>query len=172
MKRKRVLPLCFGVLFTSAVAGAQENSSTTLEDLVRASLDRNREVLALRQRVAQFQGLAKQAGVRRAPSLEAEGVSSRPFGSAGEQQFSAAFVQPVETFGKRKGRLQVAELSVALARAEVDQRSIQISYEIENSYLSAVYERERITVLDRVLQSLRGSQSLTEARVREGDAAP
>jgi len=143
-----------------------------LDDLVRASLDRNREVLALRQRVAQFQGLAKQAGVRPAPSLEAEGVSGRPFGSAGEQQFSAAFVQPVEAFGKRKGRLQVAELSVALAQAEIDQRSIQISYEIENSYLSAVYERERIAVLDRVLQSLRDSQKLTAARVREGDAAP
>ena len=47
MKRKRVLPLCFGMLFASAVASAQEKSSTTLEDLVRASLDRNREVLAL-----------------------------------------------------------------------------------------------------------------------------
>ena len=172
MMRRRVLRLSLGVLLASTLANSQERASITLDDLVRASLDRNREVLALRQRVAQFLGLAKQAGVRPAPSLEAEGVSSRPFGSAGEQQFSAAFVQPVETFGKRKGRLQVAELSVASAQAEVDQRSIQISYEIENSYLSAVYERERIAVLDRVLQSLRDSQKLTEARVREGDAAP
>lgn len=170
--RRRVLRLSLGVLLASTLANSQERASITLDDLVRASLDRNREVLALRQRVAQFLGLAKQAGVRPAPSLEAEGVSSRPFGSAGEQQFSAAFVQPVETFGKRKGRLQVAELSVASAQAEVDQRSIQISYEIENSYLSAVYERERIAVLDRVLKSLRDSQELTAARVREGDAAP
>jgi cobalt-zinc-cadmium efflux system outer membrane protein len=172
MMRRRVLRLSLGVLLASTLANSQERASITLDDLVRASLDRNREVLALRQRVAQFQGMAKQAGVRPAPSLEAEGVSGRPFGSAGEQQFSAAFVQPVEAFGKRKGRLQVAELSVALAQAEIDQRSIQISYEIENGYLSAVYERERIAVLDRVLQSLRDSQKLTAARVREGDAAP
>ena len=39
-------------------------------------------------------------------------------------------------------------------------------------YLSAVYERERIAVLDRVSESLRESRRLTDARVREGDAAP
>ena len=78
----------------------------------------------------------------------------------------------VETFGKRKGRLNVAEISVALAEAEVDERSIQLAYEIEIGYLSVVYERERIAVLDRVSESLRESRRLTDARVREGDAAP
>jgi cobalt-zinc-cadmium efflux system outer membrane protein len=129
-------------------------------------------VLALRQRVAQAQGLARQAGVRPAPTVEAEGASGRPFGSVGEEQFSAAFVQRVEALGKRKGRQNVAEVSVALAEAEVDERSIQLAYEIETGYLSTVYERERIAVLDRVSESLRESRRLTEARVREGDAAP
>jgi cobalt-zinc-cadmium efflux system outer membrane protein len=172
MKRKRVLPLCLGMFFMSTAARSQEKGPITLEDLVRASLDRNREVLALRQRVAQARGLTRQAGVRPAPTIEAEGVSGRPLGSMGEEQFSAAFVQPVETFGKRKGRVRVQALSIALAEAEVDDRSAQLAYEIENGYLSAVYERERIAVLDRVLASLRDSQRLTEARVREGDAAP
>jgi len=172
MKRKRVLPLCLGALFVAVPAMSQEKSSITLEDLVRASLARNRGVLALRQRVAQAQGLARQAGVRPAPTVEAEGASGRPFGSVGEEQFSAAFVQPVETFGKRKGRVNVAEISVALAEAEVEERSVQIAYEIETGYLSVVYERERISVLDRVSESLRESRSLTDARVREGDAAP
>jgi cobalt-zinc-cadmium efflux system outer membrane protein len=150
---------------------SQEKTSITLEDLVRASLARNRGVLALRQRVAQAQGLARQAGVRPVPTVEAEGASGRPFGSVGEEQFSAAFVQRVETFGKRKGRLSVAEVSVALAVADVDERSIQLAYEIETGYLSVVYERERIAVLDRVAESLRESRRLTDARVREGDAA-
>jgi cobalt-zinc-cadmium efflux system outer membrane protein len=150
---------------------SQEKTSITLEDLVRASMARNRSILALRQRVAQAQGLARQAGVRPAPTVEAEGASGRPFGSVGEEQFSAAFVQRVETFGKRKSRLSVADVSVALAEAEVDERSIQLAYEIETGYLSVVYERERIAVLDRVAESLRESRRLTDARVREGDAA-
>jgi cobalt-zinc-cadmium efflux system outer membrane protein len=171
MKRKRVLPLCLVALFVAVPAMSQGKTSITLEDLVRASLARNRGVLALRQRVAQAQGLARQAGVRPAPTVEAEGASGRPFGSVGEEQFSAAFVQPVETFGKRKGRLNVAEISVVLAEAEVEERSIQLAYEIETGYLSVVYERERISVLDRVSESLRESRRLTDARVREGDAA-
>src|ERR1700680_1691362 len=172
MKRKRVLPLCLGMFFVSTAARSQEKGPITLEELVRASLDRNREVLSWRQRVAKAQGLTRQAGVRPAPTVEAEGVSGRPLGSMGEEQFSATLVQQVETFGKRKDRVRVQELSVALAEAEVDERSAQLAYEIENGYLSVVYERERIAVLDRVLASLRDSQRLTAARVREGDAAP
>src|SRR6266436_8508478 len=99
MKRKRVLPLCLGVLFTSAAARSQENGSITLEELVRASLDRNRDVLALRQRVAQAQGLRKQAGVRPALQVQAEGGSGRPLGSVGEHEFAAAIIQAIETFG-------------------------------------------------------------------------
>lgn len=53
MKRRRVLSLCLGALFACVPATSQENTQTTLEDLVRTSLNRNREVLALRQRVAQ-----------------------------------------------------------------------------------------------------------------------
>lgn len=172
MLRKRVVLLCLGVLLASTLAESQEKAAITLEELVRASLDRNRDVLALRQRVAQAQGLRRQAGVRPAPTLEAEGASARPLGGAGEEGFSAAFVQPIETSGKRTNRVRVAEISITLAEAELDERSTQIAYEIETGYLSAVYERERIAVLDRVSESLRESQRLTEARVREGDAAP
>ena len=172
MKRNCVLPLCLGVVFACVPAKPQERSQTTLEDLVRTSLDRNREVLALRQRVAQARGLARQAGMHPAPSLEAGGLSGRPLGSTGDQEFTAAFVQPVEAFGKRKNRVSVADSAVALAEAELDERSTQIAYEIETDYLTVVYERERIAVLDRVSDSLRESLRLTEARVREGDAAP
>jgi cobalt-zinc-cadmium efflux system outer membrane protein len=172
MKRNRVLRLCFGVLFASAIARSQENSSTTLEDLVRSSLDRNREVLALRQRVVQARGLRKQAGVRPALQIQAEGGSGRSLGSAGEQEFSAAVIQPIETFGKRANRVHVAEFSVAIVEAELDARRAQIAYEVETAYVATVYERERIVVLDQVLESLRESRRLTDARVKEGDAAP
>ena len=172
MKRNCVLPLCLGVVFACLPAKPQGGTPATLEDLVRTSLNRNREVLALRQRVAQARGLARQAGVRPAPAVEAEGLSGRPLGSPGDQEFSAALVQPFEAAGKRKNRMRVADLAVALAEAELDERSTQIAYEIETGYLSVVYERERAAVLDRVSDSFRESLRLTEARVREGDAAP
>ena len=172
MKRTCVFPLCLGVVLTCVPAKPQERTQITLEDLVRTSLDKNREVLALRQRVTQARGLARQAGVRPAPSIEAEGLSGSPLGNPGDQEFSAAFVKPLEAPGKRKNRLRVADAAVALAQAELDERSTQIAYEIEAGYLSVVYERERIAVLDRVSDTLRESRRLTDERVREGDAAP
>ena len=51
-QRKGVLPLCLGALFVAAPAMSQEKTSITLEDLVSASIARNRSILALRQRVA------------------------------------------------------------------------------------------------------------------------
>jgi cobalt-zinc-cadmium efflux system outer membrane protein len=110
--------------------------------------------------------------VRPAPSIEAEAASGSPLGSPGEQEFSAGFVQPIEGFGKRKNRVRVADIAIALAQTELDARSTQIAYEIEIGYLSVVYERVRIVVLDRVSDNLRESRRLTDARVREGDAAP
>lgn len=172
MKRNCALPLCLGALLTCVPAKPQERTQITLDDLVRTSLDRNREVQALRQRVVQTRGIVQQAGVRPAPSIEVEALSGSPLGSPGDQEFSAAFVKPIETFGKRKNRLRVADAAVALAQAELDERSTQIAYDIEAGYLSVVYERERIGVLDRVSDTLRESLRLTEARVREGDAAP
>jgi hypothetical protein len=80
MKRNCVLPLCLGVVFACVPAKPQEGTQTTLDDLVHTSLDRNREVLALRQWVAQARGLAGQAGVHPAPSIEAEGLSGTPLG--------------------------------------------------------------------------------------------
>ena len=172
MKRNCVLPLCLGALFTCVPAKPQAKTQTTLEDLVRTSLDRNKEVLALRERVGQARALARQEGVRPAASVEIEGRSGSPLGSPGDQEFSAAFVKPIEAFGKRKNRIRVADFAIALAQAELDERSNQIAYEIETAYLSVLYERECVAVLDRVSDSLRESRRLTDARVREGDAAP
>jgi cobalt-zinc-cadmium efflux system outer membrane protein len=172
MKRMRVVPLCLAVLFLRVAATAQDNGVITLDELVRASLDRNREILALRQRVVQAQGLRRQAAVRPALTIETEGGSGRPFGSVGEQELTAAAILPIETFGKRANRVRVADLSIGLAQVEIDGRSTQVAYDIETGYLSMVYERERIAALDRVLDTLKESHRLTEARVREGDAAP
>jgi len=172
MKGMRVVPLCLAVFFVRVAAKAQDNGVITLEELVRASLDRNREILALRQRVVQAQGLRRQAAVRPALTIETEGGSGRPFGSVGEQELTVAATLPIEAFGKRATRVRVADLSIALAQVEIDGRSSQLGYDIAVGYLSIVYEQEWIAVMDRVLDTLKESHRLTEARAKEGDAAP
>src|SRR5947209_7038861 len=97
-------------------AHAQERSLTTRE-LVQLALERNRDLSAARERVAEAQGLLRQAGVRQNPTLELEGTTGQPLGTHGEEEYSAGFFQPVELGGKRGKRIAVGSAGVTLAQA-------------------------------------------------------
>ena len=172
MKRTCVWPLCLGALLTCVPAKPQERTQVTLEDLVRASLDRNREVLALRQRVTQAPrsgATSRRASCAKHRSRRNERLTAREPRRSG---ILGGVRQAHRSPGKRKNRLRVADAAVALAQADFDQRSTQIAYEIEAGYLSAVYERERIAVLD---QGVGHPTGITEAyrcaRARGGRCA-
>jgi len=136
------------------------------------ALKRNGEYLALTQRVAEAQALLRQAGVRLAPTVEIEASTGKPLGSPGEEEYSAGFFQPIETAGKRDKRIQVAQKALELAQAELTEQRRQLAFQIETQYAEAVAATQKAAALDRVLALSRQSYRLTEARVREGDAAP
>src|SRR5882757_251528 len=108
-----LLPLC------STAAPPQSGQAYAVNDLIQTAIEKNRELLVLRQRVAEAQGLLRQAGVRPASSLQFGGATGRPFGSAGKEEYSAGYSQPIEAGGKRDKRVQVAEKGVLLAGAEL-----------------------------------------------------
>jgi cobalt-zinc-cadmium efflux system outer membrane protein len=143
-----------------------------VNDLIQTAVERNRELLAMRQRAVEARGLLRQAGVRPASSLQFGGATGRPLGSPGKEEYSAEYSQPIETGGKRDKRLQVAEKGVGLAEAELADRTLRLATEIKLRYLDAVTDEARLAALDRLIGTYRESLKLIEARVREGDAAP
>lgn len=143
-----------------------------VNDLIQTAVARNRQLLAVRQRVVEARGLLRQAGIRPPSSLQFGGATGRPLGSPGKEEYSAAYSQPVEMGGKRDKRLQVAEKGVGLAEAELAERTLRLATEIKLRYLDAVTDEARLAVLDRLIGTFRESLKLIEARVREGDAAP
>jgi cobalt-zinc-cadmium efflux system outer membrane protein len=144
----------------------------TVEALVRKAIDNNRELLAMRQRVAEARGLLRQAGVRPAPAVEIDGSTGRPLGTRGEEEYSAGYSYPFETFGKRDKRVRVAGKAVELAEAELVERTRQLVFEVKARYAEALAEQQKLAALDRLLAANRDSYRLTEARVQQGDAAP
>ncbi|MEX2264472.1 MAG: TolC family protein [Bryobacteraceae bacterium] len=160
--------VCGATLFAAMAAG-QEFS---IADLVARAAERNRQFLALRQRVTESWALLRQAGVRPAPTVEVNGVTGRPLGTQGEEQFSAGYFRPVETYGKREKRIQVAKKAVHLAEAGLREQLAQLSYEVKVNYADAVAERQRLEALDRLASLNRESYRLVDARVREDQAAP
>jgi cobalt-zinc-cadmium efflux system outer membrane protein len=149
---------------------AQAPSRGVLDDLVQGAISRNGEILAARERMREAQGSLRQAGVRPNPTLEIEGGTGRLLGTRGEEEYSAGYFYPLETGGKRSRRLQVAQLSIVLAQAEVEERARQLAYDVKVKAIEILSNREKETALNRLIEVTEEAQRLTEGRVREGDA--
>ena len=173
MRGRSVFFLCV-LLFSAMLLRAQQTLSplSTVDDLVRAGIANNRDLAAVRERIAEAKGLTRQAGVRPAPTLGLNGATGKPLGTIGEEQYSAEYSQPVETFGKRGKRIRVAEFSIGIAEADLQQRSTQLAYEITAAYAEVSAERHKLKLLSDLIGLNQDTLRLTEARVKEGDVAP
>lgn len=162
------------LLFPALLAETQQVPSTlsTVDDLVRAGIANNKDLAAIRERIAEARGLARQAGVRPAPSLGLNGATGKPLGTLGEEQYGAEYSQAIETFGKRGKRIRVAEFSVGIAEADLQQRSTQLAYDITAAYAEVSAERHKLKLLSDLIGLNQYTLRLTEARVKEGDVAP
>jgi cobalt-zinc-cadmium efflux system outer membrane protein len=169
---RQALALSAGLCLFVATAWPQAASSAlTPDQLVEAAIVRNRDFLSLKQRIAEAQGLLKQARVGPVDNLEFNGLAGQPFGNAAEDSFSLNYSHTFETFGKRGKRIAVAQKEVALAQAEFDDRRRALSLEVRSRYADAVSEQQKLAVLDRLLKVNREYLRLTEIRVQKGDAA-
>lgn len=165
--------LCLGAI--SAVVMAQEPAQRqllTVDDLIQRAVERNRDVSALRMRVAEAQGLLRQADIRPVPTVEVSGSSGRPLATKGEEEFSAGYFYPIETGGKRQKRVRVAEKDVQLAEVELAERVRQVTSEVRTRFIDAVAEQRKLEAIDGLLQVNREALRLTQARVEQGDVAP
>jgi cobalt-zinc-cadmium efflux system outer membrane protein len=139
-------------------------------ELVDLAMQRNRDLAAARQRVAETAGLLRQAGVRPAPAIEVEESSGRPLGSSGEQVFSAGYFHTIETSGKRDKRLAVAQKTAEAAEAELADRIRQLTLDVKVGYARAIRDQQKLDAMQRLAATNREYAELTAARVQQGDA--
>ena len=161
------------LLLSSAMAWAQQPTVIpSLDDLVRAGIENNRDLASARARMDEARGQVRQAGVRPAANLDLTGATGEPLGTTGEDQYGAAVSQTLETFGKRGKRIRVAEIALSADEADWQDRASQLAFEIRASFADLQAQRQKVKVLDQLLDLNRESLRLTTARVKEGDAAP
>jgi cobalt-zinc-cadmium efflux system outer membrane protein len=157
----------------AGLASAQAPPSALgVADLVVMAMQRNREFLAVEQRLAETQALLRQAGARPAPALEVEQATGRPLGSGGERAFSVGYFHTIETSGKRDKRIAVAEKSNESVAAELADRLRLMTLDVKVRYAQAVRERQKLETIQQLLSTNREYYSLTSTRVQHGDAAP
>ena len=145
---------------------------TRVEDLVQAALTRNADLLAARQRAAEAQGLLRQAGFRPNPGLEVSATNGSVLGSPGEREMAITYAHVFELGGKRQRRLEVAQRGVELAPLEIAERERQLRADVKARYGEALAAIRNLETAERLLELNRQTYRITEARVREGEAAP
>jgi len=161
------------LLFPALLLGTQQASSdlSTVDDLVRVGIANNKDLAAVRERIAEAKGLKRQAGVSPAPSLSLNGATGKPLGTIGQEEYGAEYSQSIETFGKRGKRIRVADFSIGIAEADLQQRSLQLAFEIRTAYAELTAERHKLKILSDLIGLNQDALRLTEARVKEGDVA-
>ena len=168
---KRTSPLVLA-FWAGGMYGQNSGAASGVEQLIQQALQRNREILAAQQRVSEARGLLRQAGVRPVPTIEANAASGRPLGTEGEEEYTIGYFHPIETGGKRSKRMLVAEQVVALAEAELSERTRQLVYDIKTRYIDAAANQRKVDAMDDILRVNRESYRLVDARVQRDDAAP
>ena len=171
MTERRLTALSSAVFLLTATY-AQQNTAFNADEAVQLAVIRNREFLALRERMRATAALLRQAGVRPSPTIETEVATGRPLGTQGEEEYSAGYFQPVQTAGKRQKRTSVARFGVELSQAELLEKQRQLTFDVKSRFAEAVAARQKLDAVLSLLQIDRENYDLTNARVREGDAAP
>lgn len=168
----RICQLTLSATFLLTAVYAQQKTALDADEVVNLAVARNRDFLAVSERVREAEGLLRQAGIRPFATFDTALATGRPLGTTGEEQYSAGFSQPFERGGKRDRRTAAAELAVELARADVLEKRRQLAFDVKSKYAEAVAAQSKLEALAGLIRINRESYDLTNARVREGDAAP
>jgi cobalt-zinc-cadmium efflux system outer membrane protein len=142
-----------------------------VEDLVTAALARNADLLAARQRTVEAQGLLLQAGFRPNPGFELSLTNGPVLGSPGEREVTLGYAHTFELGGKRGRRVDVAQLGVELAQLDIADRERQLKADIQARYVEALAVARNLETAERLLELNQQGYRITQARVREGEAA-
>ena len=107
-------------------------SGRTADDLVKAALANNLEVLAMRKEAEAGEALIRQARLRANPSLEVSGT--RQIGGMGDNSLMVQGALPLELGGRRAARINVAEKELEIRRQALAERERQLAAEVRANF--------------------------------------
>ena len=141
-------------------------------DLISRALASNGELAAVRLDIEKARARLVQAGLRPNPTLEIERTSGRFLGSAGEGDLSVGATLPLEVYGQRKRRLELARIEITAREADIGNRERQLTAEVLMSYAEALAALQEIKITESLLALDLETTRFVQIRVNEGDTAP
>src|SRR5713226_8543239 len=141
----------------------------TAEELVTIALRQNGEIVAGRQQVAASRGGLTQARLRPNPSLEVSGMKEA---GGPDNNYMLGASLPLELFGRRERRVEVASANVALSEFSQTELERQLRTQVESKFGDVLASLRNLQFIEDLLEINRKALELTGARAEQGAAAP
>lgn len=154
----------------AGTASSPTNTRDVEQQLVIEALAHNADFLAAKQRLAEAQGLLRQAGLRPNPSVETLYGTGAALGDSNINQLSITYSHVFELGGKRGRRVDLGRLDVQIANAEVADRERLLKADVRTAYAESLAALRNLTVATDLLRNTRESLQITQARVQAGES--
>src|SRR5229473_3410132 len=149
--------------FLDPQAGATES------ELVTRALAQNPTLAAVRQEIEMARGGVTQARLRKNPSLVVGGLQEV---EGQDNRVSVGGALPLELFGRRARRTEVAERKLDATRQGVADRERLLTGEVGMRFGETLAAVRNLNFVEQLLQVNRDFLKLMQDRVREGSTAP
>jgi outer membrane protein, heavy metal efflux system len=160
-------------LVVSVVANYySQDDGIALAEIVKRAFANNGDIKIARLEVDKARARLNQAGVRSNPTLEVEQSTGRLVGSAGDRELSVGFSVPLDVYGQRRRRIDLAESEITLKEAEVAARQRELASQIFINYADALTALKELSVLEELLELDTQMALFVQVRVNEGESAP
>lgn len=166
-EREAVKPIVVSILPTYY----NMQNGVTPAELIDRALRSNGELVVARIEIEKARTRLVQARSRPNPTLELEQSSGRLVGS-GDGEFSIGASLPLEFYGRRRSRIELAEIEIRAREAEAANFERRVAGEVLLNYGEALAALREIEVLEMILELDLQTTRFVQICVNEGDTAP
>jgi cobalt-zinc-cadmium efflux system outer membrane protein len=149
-----------------------QTDGISLSEIVKRAFENNGEIKIARLEVEKAKARLTQAGLRPNPTLDVEQTSGRFVGSPGDRELSVGVSVPIDVYGQRGRRIDLAKAEITLKEAEVVARQRELAGQIFVAYAEALAALRELQVLDELLELDLETVKFVQIRVTEGETAP
>ncbi len=149
-----------------------QSDGISLAEIVRRAAANNGDIKIAQLEIEKARARLTQAGLRSNPTLEVEQSTGSVVGSPGDRELSVGFSLPVDVYGQRQKRIELARAEIVLREAELTSRQRQLTGEVFAAYAEALTALKELQVLDELLELDTQTVLFVQIRVTEGETAP
>ena len=149
-----------------------QTDGISLENIIRSAFANNGDLKVAQLEIEKAKARLTQARLRQNPTLEVEQKSGNFVGSKGDNELSFGVSVPLEIYGQRKRRIDLANAEITLKEMEVSARQRELASRIFLDYAEALASLRELEILENLLEIDLQTVVFVQIRVNEGETAP